>query len=76
MVHKIIKLAEMQEKDEKKAPIPYMKLKKLVPYKNDKKILAGIIADEREHHKKIISMIGRYKKMGKNIKKKGLPDID
>jgi rubrerythrin len=53
-----------------------MKLKKLVPYKNDKKILAGIIADEREHHKKIISMIGRYKKMGKNIKKKGLPDID
>ena len=47
-------------KDEKKAPIDYRKLLKNLKYKSDKKIVKGIIRDERRHGKLLRKIRRRY----------------
>lgn len=48
------------QKDEKKAPRDYRKLLKSLRYKSDKKIVRGIIKDERRHGKLLKRISRRY----------------
>jgi rubrerythrin len=40
-------------RDEKKAPRDYLKLKSLAHTKGERKVIAGIIKDERGHYSKL-----------------------
>jgi len=75
MVHKILRRAKELRRDEKFAPGHYKKLQKLV-LGPDKRVVAGIIRDERKHYKKLGKLITKYEKIGRKIHRKHLPDID
>jgi rubrerythrin len=45
--------------DEYKAPFDYLKIKRLLSKKKDKKIVDGIIKQERQHHSKVIKIARR-----------------
>lgn len=75
MVHRILKQARKIRIDERYAPGPYKKLRKLV-LPGDKKVITRIIKQERKHYQKVNGMIKKYEKLGVKIKKRGLPDID
>jgi len=47
-------------KDEKKAPMSYSKLRKLASNKTEKRIISGIIRDERKHYGKLVKIKKRY----------------
>lgn len=76
MVHKILKQVKFIKKDERGALEPYKHLKALVPYKKDKKIISGIMKDERRHYKDIDRLGRRYGKLGIKLRQSGRKDID
>jgi len=46
-------------KDEHQAPFDYLKIKRLLKNKKDKKIVDKIIKQERQHHSKVIKIMKR-----------------
>ena len=46
-------------KDERLAPKDYIKLRKNLKYKKDKKVITGIIKQERQHLRKVKKIVRR-----------------
>jgi len=65
MSHVIRKIREL-ERDEKKAPRDYDKLKKIVSLKGSKDLIRGIQRDERRHDKILKRIERREKKYDKD----------
>jgi len=53
------KLLKEMIMDENKAPKDYHKLLKTLKHKEDRRVVMGIIKQEREHKSKLLKMVGR-----------------